>query len=172
MRTIKEILHEKRAATERHVRQLQQDGAQGIRYTAMMPDVPFLISGLLSDIGWMIHLVAGILYVCRTGVHHVLDAMALLALAGVLLGVGHLIYLNKIHEKEIATRLQKNLSFGLTAYAGLAGAVISVLQIALDTGVSAELVWIAVGGALNFASGLPIFLSFRKGIIYGQASGT
>ena len=41
MNTIKEILHKKREATEKHIKQLQQEGKQGIRYTAMIPDIPF-----------------------------------------------------------------------------------------------------------------------------------
>lgn len=73
----------------------------------MMPDVPFLVFGLFSDIGWLIHLIAGILYFCRNGFHHVLDGIALIAVAAVVFGVAYPIYLNKIHEKEIATRYQK-----------------------------------------------------------------
>ena len=164
--TIKEVLHEKRKIIEDHVKQFQQQGKQGVRYTAMMPDIPFLVLGLFSDIGWIIHLIAGVLSFCRNGFHHVLDYFALLAMAGVLFGVTCLIYLNKIHEKEIATKLQKNLSFGMTVYSGLAGAVIGILQIVMN-GISSEAVWIVIGGLLNFASGLPIFLSFKKGIIYG-----
>ena len=38
MSTIKEVLHEKRKTTEDHIKQLQHEGKQGIRYTAMMPD--------------------------------------------------------------------------------------------------------------------------------------
>ena len=167
MSTIKEILHEKRRVTENHIQQLQREGTHGVRYTAMMPDIPFLVLGLLSDVGWIIHLVAGILYFCRNGFHHVLDYMALMALAALLFGVAYIVYLNKIHEKEIATKLQKDLSFGMIAYSGLAGAVIGILQIVLYAGVSSELVWIVAGGLLNFASGLPIFLSFKKGIVYG-----
>ena len=41
MRTIKEVLHEKRKATEDHIKDLQRQGKQGIRYTAMMPDARF-----------------------------------------------------------------------------------------------------------------------------------
>lgn len=166
MRTIRETLHEKRKATEEHIRKLQRVGKEGVRYTAMMPDIPFLILGLVSDIGWLIYLIAGILFFCRNGFHHALDYIALIALAAVLFGVAYLIYLNKIHEKEIATRRQKNLSFGMTAFAGLAGAMIGIIQIVLE-GVSAELVWVVTGGFLNFASGLPIYLSFKKGIFYG-----
>ena len=59
MNTIKEILHKKREATEKHIKQLQQEGKQGIRYTA---------------IGWAIHLIAGIIYFYRNGFHHMLDA--------------------------------------------------------------------------------------------------
>lgn len=167
MSAIKEILHEKRKATEKHIRQLQREGKQGIRYTAMMPDIPFLVLGLLSDIGWIIHLTAGIIYFCRNGFHHVSDYMALIALAAVIFGVACIIYLNKIHEKEIATRHQKNFSFGITAYSGLAGAIIGIFQIVIHTGRSSELVWMVIGGFVNFASGLPIFLSFKKGIFYG-----
>ena len=167
MSTMKEVLHDKRRATEDHIKQLQKEGKQGVRYTAMMPDIPFLVLGLVSDIGWIIHLIAGIIYFDRNGFHHALDYMALIALAAILFGVAYLIYLNKIHEKEIATRLQKDLSFGMTVYSGLAGAVIGILQIALYTGVSSELVWIIIGGFLNFASGLPIYLSFKKGIFCG-----
>ena len=167
MRTIKEVLHEKRKATEDHIKDLQRQGKQGIRYTAMMPDIPFLILGLMSDIGWLTHLIAGIIYFCGNGFRYVLDYAAFLALAGILFGVVYLIYLNKIHEKEIATKLQKNLSFGVTVYSGLAGAVIGILQFMLYAGDSLELVWITVGGVLNFVAGLPIFLSFKKGIFYG-----
>mgnify|MGYP005885652123 CR=1 FL=1 len=166
MRAMKDILHEKRKTTEDHIRQLQQEGKQGIRYTAMMPDIPFLVLGLLSDIGWLIHLTAGILYLCRNGFHNMLDYLAILALAGILFGVAYLIMLNKKHEKEIATKLQKDLSFGMTVYSGLAGAMIGILQI-LYTGASAALVWIIIGGLLNFAAGFPIYLSFKKGIFYG-----
>ena len=35
------ILHEKRKTTEDHIKQLQKEGKQGDRYTAMMPDIPF-----------------------------------------------------------------------------------------------------------------------------------
>ena len=167
MRTIKEILHEKREATEYHIKQLQHEGKQGIRYTAMMPDIPFLILGLMSDIGWLTHLIAGIIYFCGNGFRYVLDYAAFLALAGILFGVVYLIYLNKIHEKEIATKLQKNLSFGVTVYSGLAGAVIGILQFMLYAGDSLELVWVVIGGFLNFVSGMPIYLSFKKGIFYG-----
>ena len=164
---IKEILHEKRKTTEYHSKQLQHEGKQGIRYTAMMPDIPFLILGLMSDIGWLTHLIAGIIYFCGNGFRYVLDYAAFLALAGILFGVVYLIYLNKIHEKEIATKLQKNLSFGMTVYSGLAGAVIGILQFVLDAGDLLELVWVVIGGFLNFVSGMPIYLSFKKGIFYG-----
>ena len=167
MRTIKEILHKKRKTTEYHIKQLQHEGKQGVRYTAMMPDIPFLLLGLISDIGWLTHLIAGILYFYRNGFRHVLDYAAFLALAGILFGVVYLIYLNKIHEKEIATKVQKNLSFGVTVYSGLAGAVVGILQLVLYAGASSELVWLAVGGVLNFVAGLPIYLSFKKGIFYG-----
>ena len=166
MSTIKETLHEKRKATEDHIRELQRQGKQGVRYTAMMPDIPFLILGLISDIGWIIHLIAGVIYFRRNGFCHVPDYAAFLALVGVLFGVAYLMYLNKIHEKEIATKLQKNLSFGMTVYSGLAGAVVGMVQIAA-AGVSSVLVWLTVGGVLNFAAGLPICLSFKKGIFYG-----
>ena len=165
-KSIKEILHEKRKTTEYHIKQLQHEGKQGIRYTAMMPDIPFLILGLMSDIGWLTHLIAGIIYFCGNGFRYVLDYAAFLALAGILFGVVYLIYLNKIHEKEIATKLQKNLSFGVTVYSGLAGAVVGMVQIAA-AGVSSVLVWLTVGGVLNFVAGLPIYLSFKKGIFYG-----
>ena len=65
-KSIKEILHEKRKTTEYHIKQLQHEGKQGIRYTAMMPDIPFLILGLMSDIGWLTHLIAGIICFSET----------------------------------------------------------------------------------------------------------
>lgn len=167
MSLIKDTLHEKRKTTEEHIKQLQREGREGIRYTAMMPDIPFLVLGLLSDIGWIIHLTAGVIYFRKNGFHHVLDGLALAAMAAILFGVADLVYLNKIHEKEIATRRQKDLSFGMTVYSGLAGAVIGMLQIMRSTGASSELVWVVIGGVLNFAAGLPIFLSFKKGIFYG-----
>lgn len=163
---IKDTLHAKREVTEKHIQKLQQEGNEGVRYTAMMPDIPFLVLGMFNDIGWIIHLVFGVIYFSKGGFHHVLDFLALLAMIGIVIGIGYIIYLNKIHEKEIVTKLQKDLSFGLTVYSGLAGAVIGILQIA-TIGVSSALVWIVVGGFLNFAVGSPIYFSFKKGIIYG-----
>lgn len=98
MRTAKDTLHEKRKAAEEHIRLLEREGKQGVRYTAMIPDLPFLVLGLLSDIGWIIHLIAGIVYFCRNGWHHVTDGIAHLALADVLSGVACLMYLNKIGD--------------------------------------------------------------------------
>lgn len=61
MSNIKDTLHAKREITEKHIQQLQQEGKQGVRYTAMMPDIPFFVLGLLSDVGcrvrrWLHHL--------------------------------------------------------------------------------------------------------------------
>lgn len=167
MKNIKEILHAKRLVTEAHIRQLQQEGKQGERYTSMMPDIPFFVLALLCDVGWLIYLIAGFCYLVNNGIGYLLDLTALIAMLAVIFGVGYTIYMNKIHEKEIAAKRQKNLSFGLTAYAGLAGGIIGILQIVTYTNVPPTLVWMTVGGFIDFVMGLPLYLSFRKGIIYG-----
>lgn len=59
------------------------------------------------------------------------------------------------------------MSFGLTVFAGLAGGMIGAVQIAVYPAVPKSLVWMAAGGFINFVMGLPIYLSFRKGIVYG-----
>lgn len=133
----------------------------------MISDILFLVCGLLCDLGWLTHLTAVIIWFCRNGVRRGLDFLALLAMAAVTAGVAYIIYLGKIHEKEIATRRQKDLSFGLTVFAGLAGAGVGALQLAIGAGGSPALVWVIVGGLLNFAAGLPIYLSFREGIVLG-----
>ena len=61
---------------------------------AMLPDIPFLVLGLLSDIGWLIHLIAAVLYFSRNGFRSVPDVLAAAALAAVMFGVGYLISLN------------------------------------------------------------------------------
>lgn len=50
----------------------------------------------------------------------------------------------------------------MTVYSGLAMAVIGIFQIVLYADISSELVWLVVGGLLNFASGLSIYLSLKK----------
>ena len=74
--------------------------------------------------------------------------------------------LSMVNEKGIAAKWQKDLSFGMTAFAGLAGAIVGIVQIA-EGGDHLPLVWIVIGGALNFVSCLPISLSFKKGIVFG-----
>ena len=150
---IKDILHAKRLKTERHIRELEKAGKARKRYTAMMPDIPFLFLGLLCDIGWILHLIAGCGSLFRR-----FDPLLFVSLIGVAIGVGMTIYLNLIQEKEIALGYQKDLSFGLTAVSGLAGGIAGLLL-----GNS----WIAVGGFLNAITGLPIYLSFKPGIRYG-----
>ncbi len=59
-----------------------------------------------------------------------------------------------------------DFSFGMTVYSGLAGAVVGIFQIVLYAGASSELVWIVIGGFLNFVSGLPIYLSCIKNISF------
>lgn len=167
MKNLKEILHAKRTVTEEHIKQLQQEGKQGNRYTIMMPDIPFLVLGLLCDIGWLVYLIAGFLYFFNNGFCYLLDWAVLIVMAAIILGIGYTIYMNKIHEKEIATKLQKNLSFGLTVYAGLAGGVIGIIQIVTYANIPAALIWMTAGGFIIFVMGLPIYLSFKKGVIYG-----
>ena len=91
----------------------------------------------------------------------------LAALAGSVIGVTQISRLGWKREKEIATRLQKNLSFGLTVWAGLAGGILGVMGIVSRTEVPLSLIWMTAGGFLGFAAGAPIYFSFRKGIIYG-----
>lgn len=100
MNRIKESLHEKRKITEEHIRKLQQEGKQGVRYTAMMPDIPFLILALLSDAGWIMHLISGIIYFCRNGFRNVLDYMALIALVAVIFGVAYISCLYYLSEQD------------------------------------------------------------------------
>lgn len=167
MNKIKEILHKKRKITEGHIKKLREKGEQKERYTAMMPDIPFMVLGLICDIGWIIHLVAGIVYFCKNGFRHATDYVAVIVIIMLVCGVACIVYLNKIHEKEIATSLQKNLSFGMTAFAGLLGTIVGIVQIATYAGVSVELILVVIGGFLNFITCLPIYLSFKKGIFYG-----
>lgn len=69
----------------------------------------------LSSIGWLIHLITGIIYFCSNGFHHVPDFIALIAPAAVIFGVGYIMYLNKIHENEIAAKALKGPGENLSA---------------------------------------------------------
>ena len=91
---IKDILHTKRAKTEEHICGLEKEGKAGKRYTAIMPDILFLVLGLLCDIGWIIHLVVGFkrLIIC-------FDLLLCLSIIVILIGVGMTVYLNKIQER-------------------------------------------------------------------------
>lgn len=174
---LKKKLHTKRAQTEQKIKKLEKMGRAGERYTAVMPDIPFLILALLCDAGWILQLAAQIRYLFQYRFHGdnilmmLLDCLSLIALLAVLLGLVVTICLNAIHEKEIATRLQKNLSFGTIVYGGLAAGVIGILQIltasADNLAGTGLLAGVIIGGFINFAFGLPIFMSFQKGIIYG-----
>lgn len=166
MKCVKEILREKRAATDEHIRQLEREGRAGVRYTAMMPSIVFLVLGTINDAGWLISLIAAVIYFCKNGFHSALDWAVPVDWICVLFGVFYLIHLKMINEKEIATRLQKNLGHGMVVYAGLAGGIIGIAQIIIY-GASTELILMSAGGFLNFATGIPIYLSFRKGIVYG-----
>lgn len=150
---VREELARRRSKTDDHIRILERQEQAGKRYTAMLPNIPFLVLGLLCDAGWIMHFIAGGRFLSRQ-----FSLPLLLTMIAVVVGVSMTIYLNLIHEKEIALGYQKDLSFGLTALAGLAGGIVGLL---LGDG------WIAAGGFLNFAAGLPIYLSFRPGIHYG-----
>lgn len=151
--TIGNKLHEKRKATEDHIKELEAQGTAGSRYTASMPDVTFLILGLVCDIGWLIQLIVGIQLLTNQ-----VNVLIIIDLLIILFGVIFIIYLNKIHEKEIALRYQKDLSFGLTALGGIIG---------IAAGLYAGSTLFLIGGVLNTIGGLPIYLSFKKGITYG-----
>ena len=89
---IRTILHSKRLKTEAHIRQLEQAGKAGKRFTATMPDVPFLVLGLLCDVGWLIQLIAGSRLLFAR-----FNLLLCLSLLGVIVGVGMTVYLNLIH---------------------------------------------------------------------------
>lgn len=151
--TAKERLHAKRAATEDHIRNMEFAGSAGKRYTARMSDMSFLVNGLVCDIGWLLQLVFGVQLLAFQ--FNFLVALSLLA---VIMGVAFTAYLGRIHEKEIALRYQKDLSFGLTVLGGIVGIV---------AGVRLPSTGFFVGAVLNVIGGAPIFLSFKKGIVYG-----
>lgn len=164
--------------TEKKIRQLEKEGRAGERYTAMISDIDFLIVGLLCDVGWIIQMISEIRYLFEYGFHPdnilmmIFDILSLIMMMAVIFGIAVTIYLNRIHEKEIATRLQKNLSFGATICGGLMGGVVGILQIIVASmnelkGIEC-LIGLMIGGFMNFAFGLPIFLSFKKGIIYSD----
>ncbi|MCM1388509.1 MAG: hypothetical protein NC231_14360 [Bacillus sp. (in: Bacteria)] len=167
MKNIRETLHAKRLVAERHIKQLEREEKAGVRYTAMMPDIPFLILGIICDVGWLMQLIAGIIYLCGNGFCYLLDWLALAALTLVMLGVARVIYLDIIHEKEIATKRQKDFGCGLTVFAGLAGGMIGICQMFSYGMAQTALLCMSIGGFINFAAGLPIYLSFKKGIVYG-----
>lgn len=147
-----ERLHAKRAATEEHVRQLEARGAAGRRYTATMPDMGFMALGLVSDVGWLLQLILSARILSSGPVAPVIAETCL-----VVAGVATTIYLGLVHEKEIALRWQKDASFGLVALGGIVG---------VGAGVALGNVGLVIAGILNAAGSLPIFFSFREGIIY------
>lgn len=171
MSRIRTMLHAKRSITEEHIRKLEQAGRAGERYTATMPDVPFLVLGLICDAGWLIQVIAGIIYLTRHALWNGPDILMAAAHAVTIAGIGWIIYLNRIHEKEIATRLQKNLGFGMVPIGGMLAGVFGIVQAtaryAAGFTAAAPLMWVIAGGAINFLAGIPIFLSFKKGIRYG-----
>lgn len=148
-----ERLHAKRAATEDHIRELETAGTAGRRYTATMPDVPFMALGIVSDVGWLLQLALGT-RILAVGPNVAVGTDLCLVIAG----IGVTCWLGIRHEKEIALRWQKDLSFGLVALGGLMGVAI---------GVASGQAGFAAAGALNAAGSLPIYLSFRQGITYG-----
>jgi len=150
---IRDVLHKKRLKSEQHIRELEEAGKAGNRYTAAMPDIPFLILALLCDVGWITQLIAGGILLCRD-----FNWFLLVTMITILFGVGMTIYLDAIQEKVFALGVQKNLSFGLTVFSGLAGGIL---------GIFLNDWWIAIGGFLNFGAGLPLYLSFKPGIHYG-----
>ena len=169
-------LGKKREMTEEKIRGLQREGKAGKRYTAMIADLPFLVLGLLCDVGWLLQLIAGARYLWKAGFRGgqplglVLDGACLAAWVAVVFGIGVIIYLNRIHEKEIATRWQKNAGFGATVFGGLVAGIAGLWQcgLALSHGLPGNgfLLAMALGGLWSFAFGLPIFASFRRGIVY------
>ena len=150
---LRELLHTKRLKSEQHIRALEQTGNAGNRYTATMPDIPFLFLALLCDAGWITQLIAGSILLCRD-----FNWFLLVTMITILFGVSMTIYLDAIQEKVFALGIQKDLSFGLTVFSGLAGGIL---------GFFLNNRWITIGGFLNFAAGLPLYLSFKPGIHYG-----
>ncbi|MCM1167610.1 MAG: hypothetical protein NC299_13305 [Lachnospiraceae bacterium] len=166
MRNLNDIFREKRAAADEHIRRLEREGRAGVRYTITLPNISFFILAIISDIGWILQLIFGIIFLCKNGFHGVLNYAILIDLICVIFGAVYISYLNKIREKGISTRLQKNLGFGTLMFAGLAGGINGIFG-GVFYGASTEIVLTTVGGFVNFAACFPIFISFKKGIIYG-----
>lgn len=151
--SVSDKLHAKREATEKHIKDLESEGKSGQRYTIHMPDLPFMILGLVCDIGWLTQLISGI-RILASGI----NALIIIDILMIAVGIIMTVYLGKIDEKEIALRCQKDLSFGLTALAGVIGIIAGIC--------CGSAVFLA-GAVLNTAGALPIYLSFKKGITYG-----
>lgn len=104
---MREKLHAKRAATEGHIRTLEREGRAGERYTITMPDMAFMVLGLICDIGWVLQLIFGNWFMNNSIDHSVSPAIKTVVafdLFLILAGILYTIHLGKIHEKEIALR--------------------------------------------------------------------
>ena len=112
--SINDRLHTKRKRTEDHIRELETFEKAGKRYTITMLDKWFLILGLICDVGWIIQLISGIVYTI-----HQLNYLLVADMVVLVIGIAFTIYLEKIHEKEIALRYQRNMSFGLIVIGGI-----------------------------------------------------
>ena len=106
--SINDRLHTKRKRTEDHIRELETFEKAGKRYTITMLDKWFLILGLICDVGWII------VYTI-----HQLNYLLVADMVVLVIGIAFTIYLEKIHEKEIALRYQRNMSFGLIVIGGI-----------------------------------------------------
>lgn len=168
-------LYGKRKATEDNIRELDKWDRAGNRYTCMLSDVSSFACSIVAYIGMAMYLVSEIVYLYnygkafdKAGIAFEIAQYSISVLMAISLIV--VIYLDRIKQKEIATRRQKNLGFGLMVLTGLLGYIVSIMQILVvaRSGISAprSLILVGVGALAVFAFSLPIYVSYKKGIFY------
>ena len=163
------IFHIHRLATEHHVQWLARRKRAGVRYTLVMPSYPLMMLTLICDIGWIVQLVGGIASIASYGLGSMPMRLVLLATLGTLVGAVFAGHLTLMREKLIATLRQRILSLGVASLSALVAAIVGILQLALLARVGMPwpltLVTLTLGGTLGVLGGLPLLLSYRRGVI-------
>ena len=160
-------LEEKRNNQESHIKELENQGKAGNRFTSNLSNKQWLIFSIFGDIGWIVQFICSIQLYEPPNLSLISVILFIVPNLFLVFGVVYAIILNIKKEKIIAKLRQILLSIGMIVLSNCLIIISLIITFVTKSGPFPPTFFIcSIGASLSLIFGIITLLSYKKGIRY------
>ena len=162
-------LEEKRNNQEKHIKELENQGKAGNRYTSNLSNKQWLFFSIIADIGWIVQFICSIQISAPPNLSLKSVILYIVPNLFLIFGVVYAIILNKRKEKIIAKMYQILLSIGMIVLSSFLIIMSLIITLVIESGedpLPSTFFICLIGATLSLIFGIITLLSYKKGIRY------